>query len=278
MDVDAANALQFMAQAETHGHRITPTHLVGRAVSRALSDVPDLNVRIVGTRAITRPSIDLFFITAVASGSDLSGVKITSVDRRSAIELAAELQARAKVLKQGNDREFQRSKRWMDRLPRSALRVALRASALLTERFQVELPALALHRSPFGSAMITSVGMFGLPQGFAPLAWMYDVPLLVLVSEIVERPVVVDHRVEARPVIPITATIDHRYVDGFHISRAMHALRSYLEDPAAYEPPFADGALGVGGSRQSLVNEPSQDVGDGHERKPGEHIGEVVKP
>jgi pyruvate/2-oxoglutarate dehydrogenase complex dihydrolipoamide acyltransferase (E2) component len=44
--------------------------------------------------------------------------------------------------------------------------------------------------------------------------------------------------VEARPVIPITATIDHRYVDGFHISRAMTALRTYLEDPAAYEPAF----------------------------------------
>jgi chloramphenicol O-acetyltransferase len=39
-------------------------------------------------------------------------------------------------------------------------------------------------------------------------------------------------------VIPLTATIDHRYVDGFHISRAMSALRSYLEDPAAFEPAF----------------------------------------
>jgi len=29
--------------------------------------------------------------------------------------------------------------------------------------------------------------MFGLPSGFAPLAWMYDVPLIVLVGEIAQR-------------------------------------------------------------------------------------------
>jgi pyruvate dehydrogenase E2 component (dihydrolipoamide acetyltransferase) len=89
--------------------------------------------------------------------------------------------------------------------------------------------------------MISSVGMFGLPHGFAPLAWMYDVPLLVLVGEIVERPVVVDHQVVARSVIPLTATIDHRYVDGSHISRALAALKGYLEDPAAFEPVPSEG-------------------------------------
>jgi pyruvate/2-oxoglutarate dehydrogenase complex dihydrolipoamide acyltransferase (E2) component len=36
-------------------------------------------------------------------------------------------------------------------------------------------------------------------------------------------------------VIPLSATIDHRYVDGSHISRAMAAFREYLEDPARFE-------------------------------------------
>ena len=88
----------------------------------------------------------------------------------------------------------------------------------------------------FGSAMVTSVGMFGLPMGFAPLAWMYCVPLLVLAGEIGDRPVAVDGRVEVRPIIPISATIDHRYVDGAHLGRALKAFRTYLADPAAFEP------------------------------------------
>jgi pyruvate/2-oxoglutarate dehydrogenase complex dihydrolipoamide acyltransferase (E2) component len=236
LDIDAEKALRFIEDVRAHGKRITPTHLVGRAVGLALRAVPDLNVRIVGTRALPRPSIDVFFITAVESGRDLSGVKLRSIDSMSAVDVGEALGARARKLMAGHDSEVQRTKSWTDRLPRSALRAALHTSALLTERFQLEVPGLALHRSPFGSAMITSVGMFGLPQGFAPLSWMYDVPLLVLVGEIVERPVVVNHQVVARPVIPITATIDHRYVDGFHISGAMAALRGYLEDPAAMEP------------------------------------------
>jgi len=88
----------------------------------------------------------------------------------------------------------------------------------------------------FASAMITSIGMFGIPQGFAPLARFYKMPLLVLVGEIHDKPVAIDGRVEVRPVLPLTATIDHRYADGWHISNLIRPLKAYLNDPASYEP------------------------------------------
>jgi len=50
--------------------------------------------------------------------------------------------------------------------------------------------------------------------------------------------VVVEGRVVARPMLPLAVTIDHRYVDGSHISRAMTGLRRYLEAPEAQEPSF----------------------------------------
>jgi pyruvate/2-oxoglutarate dehydrogenase complex dihydrolipoamide acyltransferase (E2) component len=65
------------------------------------------------------------------------------------------------------------------------------------------------------------------------------VPLLVLVGEIAERPVVVGGRVVARPVLPVTATIDHRYVDGWHVGQAMAAFREYLVDPQRFEPALS---------------------------------------
>jgi pyruvate/2-oxoglutarate dehydrogenase complex dihydrolipoamide acyltransferase (E2) component len=238
-DVDATDALRVIARARALGHHLTPTHLVGRAVSHALAAVPELNVRIVGLDAIPRPSIDVFFITAVAGGKDLSGSKVVGVDKLSAVALAAELAARTGRLRSGKDPAFARSKRMTDALPKPALRFLLHATAFMSERWQLHLPSLGITPSPFGSAMVTSVGMFGLPQGFAPLAWMYDVPLLVLVGEITERPVVVAHQVVVRPVIPLTATLDHRYVDGAQIGRALGALRAYLEQPSAHEPELA---------------------------------------
>jgi len=235
LDVDAEVLLRFIDRAKASGHRVTPTHLVGRAISHALERVPDLNIQIRGVRARPRPTIDVFFITSVAGGRDLSGVKVVDVPSKSAFEVADELARQAAKLKSGTDRDFARTKSLTDHMPSWLLRKTLRATAFLTESLRLDIPALALRKTPFGSAMVTNVATFGLPQGFAPIAWMYDVPLLVLVGEITERALVVDGRVVARPVLPVTATIDHRYVDGWHISEAMRAFREYLADPDRFE-------------------------------------------
>jgi hypothetical protein len=236
LDVDARSLQAFIARARAAGHHVTPTHLVGRALGHALGAVPELNVQIRGGRIIPRDAIEVFFITAIAAGHDLSGIKISSIDRKLAIDVARELGERGARLKAGLDPEFARTKRVMDRLPPRLLRLALRLGALVTEDLRREIPALGLRRSPFGSAMVSSVGMLGLPQGFAPLAWMYDVPVLVLVGELAPRPVAVDGKVEVREVLPITATIDHRYADGWHVSKLMAAFRAYLAAPDRFEP------------------------------------------
>jgi pyruvate/2-oxoglutarate dehydrogenase complex dihydrolipoamide acyltransferase (E2) component len=236
LDLDARPVLAFIERARAAGHKVTPTHLVGRALAHALVTVPDLNARIRRGRARTRGSVDVFFITAIAGGRDLSGVKITGAATKSAIEIAGELARRSTAMKRGDDEDFARTKRLTDRIPVWLLRGVLRATAFVTQELLLEIPQLGLRRDPFGSAMVSSVGMLGLPRAFIPLAWMYDVPVALLVGEIGEQPVAVDGRVEARLTLPISATIDHRYVDGWHVARAMEAFRSYLAAPEGFEP------------------------------------------
>lgn len=235
LEIDATELLRTLQRARAAGQHVTATHVVGKALAVTLAEVPELNVRIVGGRAVPRPSVDIFFITSIEGGNDLSGVKLEGVDRMPVARIAEQLKARAAQLRRGEDRDFAKSKQLMDSLPRLPLRLALRTAALLTQRFQLDLPSLALRRSPFGSAMITSVGMFGIPQGFAPLSWMYDVPILLLVGELTEKAVVVDQQVVVRPILPLTATVDHRYVDGSHLSRAMKVLKRYLANPDAHD-------------------------------------------
>jgi hypothetical protein len=50
----------------------------------------------------------------------------------------------------------------------------------------------------FGSAMVTSVGMMGLDNAFAPFPPFAHVPILVLISAILPTPVVEDDQVVAR--------------------------------------------------------------------------------
>lgn len=240
VEVDASAVQALLARAQAAGAHLTLSALVGRAVAYGLHCVPELNVRLRWGRVVQRPSVDVFFITAVGGGRDLSGVKVEGADRKSAWDISRELQARGERLRGGHDARFSRSKRLMERLPFAFLRPLLRLLAWLTGDLALPLRPLGVEATPFGSAMVSSTGMMGLPVGFSPLAWMYRVPLLIFAGQVVDKPLAVEGRVEVRPVLPLTASIDHRYADGWHIAQLHRALREYLADPAAHEPALAD--------------------------------------
>jgi pyruvate dehydrogenase E2 component (dihydrolipoamide acetyltransferase) len=239
LEFDATPILALIERGRAAGYPVTATHVVGRAVAHALHEVPDFNVRVRGSRVIPRETVDVFFIAAVEGGRELSGVKVERADEKSVFEVAEELRERAGAMRSGDDREFAKSRKAISSMPRRLLRPSMRLSSWLAADRDREIRALGVKRSPFGSAMITSIGMFGIPQGFAPLARFYKMPLLVLVGEITEKPVAVQGRVEVRPVLPLTATIDHRYADGWHISQLLKPFRAYFADPAAFEPVTA---------------------------------------
>ena len=236
LDVDATNLLALIERGRAAGHKLTATHVVGRAVAHALARVPELNVRLVSGQAVPRESVDVFFIAVVGGGRDLSGVKVARADEKSVFEIAVELSARARTLKGGKDPAFQRTKALTNALPTPLLRAALRLTAWITGDLARSVPALSLEASPFGSAIVSSLGSIGLPMAFVPLSWMYRVPIIVVAGEIADKAVVIDGRVEVRPMLPITASIDHRYADGFVIGEMVKPFRAYLEDPARFEP------------------------------------------
>jgi len=237
LDIDATNLLAFVDEArEVSGQKVTVTHVAGKAVAYALAQHPDLNVRMYRGHFVQRPTVDIFFIVSADAGSELSGVKVERADEKPVVEIAAELGGRARTIRTGDDPEFGKTKSMLARTPLRALGVMLRLAAWLTSDRDMDMPKRGLPGQPFGSAMITSVGMFGIQRGYAPLSPYYRIPFLVLVGEVTPKPVVVDDEIVARPILTITATMDHRYVDGYHASRLARSVREYLEDPKRHEP------------------------------------------
>ncbi|MBI2840922.1 MAG: 2-oxo acid dehydrogenase subunit E2 [Acidobacteria bacterium] len=236
IDIEAAAVLEFIERARAAGRQVTPTHLVGRAVARALAAVPDVNVRIVRGRVIPNPTVDVFFVVAIDGNKSLSGVKVERADAKNVYEIATELATRARLLKEGKDKDFSKAKLFMDGLPWPLPRFAIRFASWLAGDRGMSIRTLGITPRPFGSAMVTSVGMFGLPVGFAPLSPMYRMPILVAVAEIVEKPVAVDGRVVTRWMLPIGGTFDHRYFDGWHIAELLKPFREYLANPGNFEP------------------------------------------
>src|SRR3954447_7915284 len=194
IEVDAAILQTFLGDVRRRtGVHVTVTHLVGRAVAHGLVAVPELGMRLARGREYQRESTDIFFI--VADGDELTGVKLTAADAKPVVELARELEARVLEIRSGNDEQLGRTKALMERLPRPLLRGAIKLSSALTSGLNLDLPSLGLPRQPFGGAMVTSVGGWGVSHAYSPLASYYRVPLLVLVGAVTEKPVAVAGRV-----------------------------------------------------------------------------------
>ena len=232
MEIDAQAMLDFArAERERTGVHVTMTHLVGRAVAQGLAAVPSLGMRLAHGREYPRDSIDVFFIVAAEGGDELTGVKVCGADRMSAVEIAGELQRRTSAIATGADQEFGRAKQMLTLLPPGVLRQALKLSAWLSSDLHLDLPVLGVRKEAFGGAMVTSVGMWGVQHAYSPLAAYYRVPLLVCVGAVTERPVAIDGHVVVRPMFTLTATFDHRYVDGYHAAQFAEAVQEYCANP-----------------------------------------------
>jgi 2-oxoisovalerate dehydrogenase E2 component (dihydrolipoyl transacylase) len=77
---------------------------------------------------------------------------------------------------------------------------------------------------------ITNVGVFGVDGG-TPILNPGEVAILAL-GRVLPRPWVVDGRVEARDVVTLALSFDHRVVDGAMGSRVLREVADFMADPA----------------------------------------------
>lgn len=86
-----------------------------------------------------------------------------------------------------------------------------------------------------GTFTVTNLGMYGVDQ-FTAIINPPESAILA-VGRIVERPVVVNGEVVARPVMRMTISADHRILDGAVAARFLQDLKVALESPGAPEQP-----------------------------------------
>jgi pyruvate dehydrogenase E2 component (dihydrolipoamide acetyltransferase) len=234
MDIDAGPALAFLdALAGKSETKITITHLVARAVALALREQPDLNAKVrFWGRIEQRKSVDVFVTVATDGGRDLSGTRIENADEKSLVAIASEIRTRASRIRSGEDESYRESRSAFSRMPWWLSRPATTLTDVLVNELHVDLASKGLPRDPFGSAVVTSVGMFGIDTAFAPLLPMARCPILILVPEVRPRPWVDGDRLEIRPVLRLCASFDHRLVDGAAAGRMAKTLHALFADPA----------------------------------------------
>src|SRR5690606_16118015 len=115
------------------------------------------------------------------------------------------------------------------------LRPLLWLTGWLSGSLGISARPLGVEKFSFGSAVVTSVGMFGLDEAWVPPTPFARVPLWVLIGAVTDRAVVADGQVVSRPMLTVTATIDHRFIDGFQGGVLARSFREAFEDPWSLE-------------------------------------------
>lgn len=223
------------------GTKVGIAAYLARLTAKLFELYPDLNVIMVGKKVRQRKTNDIFCQVAVgnekASQADLSGVKLHEADKMDLVEIAKRLSSRAEDVRNGQDAEMEKTKSMVDVVPAWMMGGVLKLVDFLTYNVPLDLDAMGIRSDPFGSAMVTSVGQFGIKQGFAPLVPLSRVPMVILPGVVHKAPFVTeDGGVEARLALTCSATFDHRVYDGYQISKVVEVIHGGMVEPTKYFP------------------------------------------
>ena len=250
LEVDATQALAYLEHVRaTSGEKVGLTHFVGKCVGQALAKSPGLNGKIFLGRYTPHATVDLAFLVALEEGADLGKAKVSNIDQKSVADIGRELRELAGRLRGGKDPDFEKSKGSIKMLPTWVLRPLVWLTGWLSASAGLKVAALGVEPFPFGACIVTSVGMFGLDEGYAPPTPFARVPVYVLIGALRDRVVVVDGQMVIRPMLTITATIDHRYMDGHEGGRLAHTVRGLFDNPwtlDGLQGPAAAAGAGAG--------------------------------
>ncbi len=243
LTLDCTEAKKYLAHIrETTGQKVTITHLIGKALGEALAATPTLNGRILFRRFIPYPSVSVSFLVALEDGKNLFKLKIDDADTKSVADIARELRERAERLHSKDDKQLSHMMNVLKMVPRVLLPSVLWVNGFLGGALGIDSKLMGIEKFPFGAAVITSVGMLGFDEGYAPPTPFARVPILLLVGAMKPRPVVVDGELAVRDTINIMATIDHRFIDGYQLGSVAKIFKRVIEDPWHMEdsPPISD--------------------------------------
>ncbi len=211
--------------------KISLNDLVIKACASALQRVPECNAQYTDEAILVHKRIDISVAVAIPDG--LITPVVRNADQKSVLAIAAEIRAGARIIRKHQDPFLERTKKLFDLLPPALLGPILRMTVFLEYQLNLDLTRLGVPRDPFGSGMVTSVGMLGITEAFGPIPPFSGVTMLVALGRVEDRPVAIDGRVVVRPMMRITATFDHRFIDGFQGGRLGNTFRRLMADPVA---------------------------------------------
>lgn len=237
MEIRCEKLEAWVQQKRTEsGERISVMYAVARALAMTIQKHPDLNAIVRFGNLYQRQDIDIFVQVVVEDEqhigkADLSGVKLKNAEGMGVAEMARFTRERAAKIRGGKDEEFEHTKNTLTPLPGWIIKPLLRIIDFLQYTLNINPKFLGTPGDPFGSAMVTNVGVFGLTVGYAPFFPLARTPIIITLGTIEEKPLVEDGKIVIGRVLHLNGTFDHRVIDGYHAGVVSKEMRALLENP-----------------------------------------------
>lgn len=242
-ELDASNVNRVLANIrEDGGPKVTLLHAAALALARSYRRYPELNSKVIGHRIAQLDTIDISFPVALRpdenGASEMFFAKVNDVDSMTLPEVAVAFAEAARRARRAGAHPVTR---WVDRVgrvvPDSLMSLGMNQGWGLFKR--INFRRLGMRHHPFGSTTISNIGAIGPVEGVASLSTMaLIIPMgytsSFLLGPTIERPVVEDGEIVARPLVPLTYGIDHRVVDGSGFMRYVDFWAKCFRDPDRY--------------------------------------------
>ncbi|XXF80335.1 2-oxo acid dehydrogenase subunit E2 [Myxococcaceae bacterium GXIMD 01537] len=227
-------ALAYIEAFRQHtGIRLTLTHLVTKAMAEALRRCPDANAILRFNKIYLRKQVTVSTLVVQTDGGkvDLASAKIEDADKKDLRQIAEEMEASVRRVRERRDEAMEKGKGSIQKIPFMLLNLFTWLMSFFMYTLNWDMRRVGMPKDAFGSVIITNVGTLGLDFAYVPLVPYTRVPIFVAPGAVKDAPVVEDGKVVVGKVMNVNATFDHRYIDGFHASVLSNTLREMLENP-----------------------------------------------
>ena len=231
VDIDITELENYIAEKRRQGIKTTLTHLMTLIIGRALrEEVPELNTYIKRGRVVKRQKIDAM-VSVLLKGNEMGSVKIENADQLTVSELSQVIAGKIRQSRQGDENNTMQSKHLLSSVPWPFRNWLFNLYKIVTIDWGLSFPWVNLSSDSFGSYVVSNIGTLGLDTGYGALLPSSNVSVVMIIGKEYKKPVVINDEVLIRKVFTLSATLDHRVVDGSHGGKLFRFIKYMIKNP-----------------------------------------------
>ena len=235
VEIDVTELEKFILEKRRQGIKTTLTYIMTLIVGRALKyEVPELNTFLRRGKIVPRPQVD-GMVSVLLKNGQLGSVKVENVDELTIAKLTAEIKEKINQSRQGNENSTMQSKSMLASFPWPFRAWLFNLYKLVTIHWGISIPFLGLSAHSFGSYVVSNIGTLGLDSGYGALMPSANVSIVLILGGIAKKPVVIKDEIVPRRILSLSATLDHRVVDGSHGGKLFRYIKHMVKNPQLLE-------------------------------------------